>query len=128
MTRRYVSGLRTLAATIAMASVVAGQAFAMELTLPGEPEIDHRDDAACEVAAPPFEQLARGRIVSVDSASKRITLEFQPIPTLLPEGGTRIFRVNDAASLKGLGPGDKVRFEVERDGRSYTVTRIENSN
>jgi Cu/Ag efflux protein CusF len=55
-------------------------------------------------------------------------LEFRPIPQLLLEGGTRIFLVKDPASLKSLGPGDKVRFEVERDGRSFVVTRVVNSN
>ena len=39
-----------------------------------------------------------------------------------------IFHVGDPTSLKGLGPGDKVRFEVERDGRGYTITRLVNSN
>jgi Cu/Ag efflux protein CusF len=102
--------------------------MAMELTLPGEPEVDQKSDAACDVAAPADLPLARGRVVAVDRPAGRITLEFQPMPPLLPEGGKRIFRVEDAASLKGLGPGDKVRFEVERDGRNYTVTRIENSN
>ena len=58
----------------------------------------------------------------------RITLEYRPIPQLFLDGGTRIFHVGDPTSLKGLGPGDKVRFEVERDGRSYTITRLVNSN
>jgi len=123
MTRAYVSGLLTLAATI----FAIGQALALE-TLPGEPEIDTKMEAAREQAVPSDEPLATGRVVAVDRAAGRITLEFRPIPQLFLEGGTRIFRVEDPASLKGLGPGDKVRFEVERNGRSYTIRRIENSN
>ena len=69
-----------------------------------------------------------GRVVAIDRAAGRITLEFRPIPQLLLEGGTRIFAVKDPVSLKGLGPGDKVRFEVERNGLSYLVTRVENRN
>jgi Cu/Ag efflux protein CusF len=124
MTRKYVLGPLMLAATI----VFAASVHAAELTLPGEPEFDHKAEALCDQAVPFDEPLARGRIVAVDLTAGRITLDFQPILPLLPEGGRRVFHVADAKSLKGLGPGDKVRFEVERDGRHYTVTRIENSN
>jgi Cu/Ag efflux protein CusF len=113
----------TLAATI----FVAAHASALE-TLPGEPPVEDKQQAIQERAAPSDERLASGRVVAVDHDAGRITLEFRPLPQLFLEGGTRIFLVEDPASLKGLGPGDKVRFEVERDGRSYKVTRIENSN
>ena len=123
MTRAYISGLLSFAATI----FVAGQVLALE-TLPGEPEIDGKVETAHEQAVPSDEPLATGRVLAVDRAAGRITLEFRPIPQLFLEGGIRIFLVKDPASLKGVGPGDKVRFEVERNGRSYVVTRVENSN
>jgi Cu/Ag efflux protein CusF len=123
MTRRYISGLLTFAATI----FAVGQALALE-TQPGEPEFGDKVEAPCDQAVPSDEPLAAGRVVAVDRAAGRITLEFRPIPQLLLEGGTRIFLVKDPASLKALGPGDKVRFEVERNGRGYLVTRVENSN
>ena len=123
MTRRHISGLLTFAATI----FAVGQALALE-TQPGEPEFGDKLEAPCDQAVPSDEPLAAGRVVAVDRAAGRITLEFRPIPQLLLEGGTRIFLVKDPASLKALGPGDKVRFEVERNGRSYLVTRVENRN
>jgi Cu/Ag efflux protein CusF len=114
----------TLAATI----FVAAHASALE-TLPGEPPVEERHQAIQEkIVAPPDEPLASGRVVAVDRAGSRITLEYRPIPAMFLEGGTRIFHVGDPTSLKGLGPGDKVRFEVERDGRSYTIVRLVNSN
>jgi Cu/Ag efflux protein CusF len=113
----------TLAATI----FAAAHASAWE-TLPGEPPVEDKQQATHERIIPSDEPLASGRVVAVDRAAGRITLEYRPIPQLFLEGGTRIFQVADPTSLKGLGPGDKVRFEVERTGRSYTVTRIENSN
>jgi Cu/Ag efflux protein CusF len=85
-------------------------------------------ESAQEQAVPSDEPLASGRVVAVDRASGRITLEFQPIPQLFLEGGTRIFLVKDPVSLKNVSAGDKVRFEVERTGRSYLVTRVVNSN
>jgi hypothetical protein len=50
-----------------------------------------------------------------------------PLP-LLPEGGVRIFAVELPTILKGLSAGDRVRFNIEREYRSYVVTRLENSN
>jgi Cu/Ag efflux protein CusF len=123
MTRAYISGFLSFAATI----FVVGQVLALE-ALPGEPEFDGKVEPVHEQAVLSDEPLATGRVVAVDRAAGRITLEFRPIPQLFLEGGTRIFPVKDLASLKALGPGDKVRFEVERNGRSYTVTRVENSN
>jgi Cu/Ag efflux protein CusF len=113
----------TLAATI----FVAAHASALE-TLPGEPPVEDKQQATQQQVTPSDEPLASGRVVAVDRTAGRITLEFRPIPQLFLEGGTRIFHVEDPATLKGLGPGDKVRFEVERNGRTYKVTRIENSN
>ena len=123
MARNHTPAWLTLAATI----FVAAHASALE-TLPGEPPVEDKYQATQERIAPPDEPLASGRVVAVDRAGSRITLEYRPIPQLFLDGGTRIFQVGDPTSLKGLGPGDKVRFEVERDGRSYTITRLVNSN
>lgn len=103
-------------------------ALALE-TLPGEPPVfDDRAEAAAEREAPVADLLAAGRIVAVDHTAGRIILDYRPIPHLFLEGGTRAFAVDKAVPLKALSPGDKVRFDVERNGRTYTVTRIENSN
>lgn len=85
-------------------------------------------DAETASAATADQPRAMGRVVAVDPKASRITLEYKPLPHLFLEGGTRIFEVQDAAPLEVLGPGDRVRFDVERDGRRYVVTHIENSN
>ena len=125
MTRKYIPTWLTFVATI----FIAGHALALQ-TLPGEPEIDDRSELAAAQPALPFDEpLASGRVVSVDRAAGTVTLEYRPIPQRFLDGGTRIFRVEDPAQLQGLGPGDKVRFDVERTGRrGYKVTYIENSN
>jgi hypothetical protein len=114
--------------TLAATFLAINPASSVE-TLPGEPVIESKAEPVLERVVPPDDEpLARGRVVAVDRAAGRITLEYRPIPQLFLEGGIRIFPVEDPASLKSLGPGDKVRFEVERNGRTYKVTRIENSN
>jgi len=119
--------LFTLAA--ALAAVALGPAYAASLPSIHDAygEQDH-DSANCTAeAAPNASQLASGRIVAIDPAAGRITLDYRPLP-LLPEGGVRVFTVEDPASLKGLSAGDRIRFEVEREGRGFVVTRLENSN
>lgn len=124
MALRCILSSLTLAATF----LIIDPALAFE-TLPGEPPIEGRIEPVLERVVPPDDEpLASGRVVAVDREAGRITLEVRPVPQLFLEGGIRIFRVQDPAMLKGLGPGDKVRFVVERDGRVYTVRRIENSN
>lgn len=115
----------------ALAAVVFSPLAASPLsamTLPGLHEsYDDRDASECTVEMPNDNRLASGRIVAVDKEAGRVTIDYRPLP-LLPEGGVRIFTVEDPATLKGLGPGDRVRFEVERNGRGFIVTRLENSN
>ena len=122
MTRCQPLACLTLAATI----LFAAHALALE-TLPGEPPVN--DSLTVRHHVEPFDEpLARGRVIAVDRAGGRVTLEYPPIPELFLEGGKRIFAVKDPVYLKALGPGDKVRFDVEREGRTYTIKRIENSN
>jgi Cu/Ag efflux protein CusF len=112
----------------ALAAVAFSPLSASAAGLPSLHEIyqdQYFDESAAEV--PNDTPLASGRIVAVDKEAGRVTIDFRPLP-LLPEGGVRIFTVEDPASLKGLGAGDRVRFEVERDGREFVVTRLENSN
>ena len=84
--------------------------------------------AAERAALPDGQPLPRGRVVAIDETSGSVTLEYQPIPHLFLEGGTRTFAVDDRGTLDGIAPGSKVRFDVERAGKRYTVTHLENSN
>lgn len=118
----------TLAA--ALVAVACSPLSASQLSAGGLPSIhetDNPDFDPCSVEVPNDTPLASGRVVAVDPAAGRITLDYRPLP-LLPEGGVRVFTVEDPTLLKGLGAGDRVRFEVERDGRGFVVTRLENSN
>ena len=119
----------TLAAAVAaLALSPLSMSQVSAASLPAFADADgHPDIETCAAQAPDDTRRASGRVVAVDPAAGRITLDYRPLP-LLPEGGVRAFTVEDPAVLKGLGAGDRVRFEVERDGRGFVVTRLENSN
>lgn len=123
MPPKLMVGLFTLAATIGLAgSVVAAETIV-------DPWPHYYDDEMSGTVQPAASMpLASGRVVAVDRTAGKITLAYPAIPQLLLEGGTRNFAVQDAAALTGLTPGDKVRFEVEREGRGFIVKRIVNNN
>ena len=113
---------------VSIAILIAGLGSATAASSAMQPGFfgDTVDEATA--TTPADEPLAAGTVVAVDAARGRITLDYRPLPRLFLEGGTRIFEVTDAEMLKGLSAGDRVRFDVERDGRRYLVTRLENSN
>ena len=118
----------TLAAALAALTLSPVVSPLSAATLPSfgypEPDADLQNSTA---EAPDDTPLGSGRVVAVDPAAGRITLEYRPLP-LLPEGGVRVFAVEDSSLLKVLSAGDRVRFEVERDGRRSVLRHLENSN
>ena len=67
-----------------------------------------------------------GDVKKVDEANAKITLHHGPAKSLdMDEDMTMVYRVKDAAMLKGLKAGDKVKFEAIEEPSGYTVTKIE---
>ncbi|MDI1285315.1 MAG: copper-binding protein [Reyranella sp.] len=122
MSHKNLFGIFTLAVAIGAAwSVAAAETM-------GDIASYHEDETTASVQLPPSGPFAPGRVVAVDRAASRITIEYPAIPQLLLEGGVRKFAVQDAALLTNLTPGDKVRFEIEREGRNFIVRQILHSN
>jgi Cu/Ag efflux protein CusF len=70
-------------------------------------------------------QASDGEIRKVDKEAKRITIKHGPIPNLEMPAMTMVFQVKDSAMLERVKAGDKVKFEAQKLGDVYTVTRIE---
>ena len=70
--------------------------------------------------------MVNGQVTRIDEAAGIITLRHGPIKKLdMNEGMTMVFRVQDAALLKQVKVGDKVRFDADRINGQITVTKIE---
>jgi Cu(I)/Ag(I) efflux system protein CusF len=69
--------------------------------------------------------LAEGTVKKIDAPAQRVMLAHGPIPSVGMGPMTMMFKVKDAALLKPLKEGDKVRFRVEEIGGDYTITRID---
>lgn len=119
-------GLLLKSVAIVMAIALSSSVLATQLSLAAEPgeQGDEMSTAAVAPAAP----LAVGKVVAIDRKAAEIEIEHRPIAEFYLQAATRIFKVADPGLLYGLAPGAKIRFHLERDGKSYVVTRIENRN
>jgi Cu/Ag efflux protein CusF len=70
---------------------------------------------------------AEGVVQGVDAAAQQVTIEHGEIPGLM-RAMTMTFDVADPALLRGIEPGDGVRFAVEYSNGVYRVTELEEKN
>jgi len=70
-------------------------------------------------------QSADGEIRKVDKDAKKITIKHGPIQNLDMPPMTMVFQVRDLAMLDQVKAGDKVKFDAEKLGGAYTLTKIE---
>lgn len=70
--------------------------------------------------------LADGEVRKIDKDAQKITIRHGPMPSLdMPSAMTMVYRVRDPAMLGQVKAGDKIKFQADKIGGAYTVTRIE---
>ncbi|MCA0176449.1 MAG: copper-binding protein [Proteobacteria bacterium] len=69
-------------------------------------------------------QAAEGEVQKIDTERGTVRLKHGEIKSLDMPPMVMTFRVRQTGQLKGLAEGDKVTFEVEKDGSQYVVTVI----
>ena len=72
--------------------------------------------------------LSDGEVRKVDKDAKKITIKHGPLQKLDMPAMTMVFQVRDPAMLDRVKAGDKVKFDAEKIGGAFTVTRIERAN
>lgn len=72
--------------------------------------------------------LADGEVRKVDKDAKKITLRHGPLASLDMPAMTMVFQVADAAMLEQVKVGDKVKFEAEKIGGGYRITKLAPAN
>lgn len=75
--------------------------------------------------AQPGNALADGEVRKVDKDAGKLTIKHGPIPSMDMPAMTMVYRVKDPAMLDQVKAGDKIRFDAEKVGGAFTVTRIE---
>ncbi len=71
------------------------------------------------------QNMTAGEIRKVDKEARKITIKHGPLEKLDMPAMTMVFQVRDPAILDQVKPGDQVRFEAEKVGGGYAVTKIE---
>jgi Cu/Ag efflux protein CusF len=67
-----------------------------------------------------------GHVTKVDESAGKITIKHGPIKKFdMSDGMTMVFRAQDAAMLKAVKPGDKIKFDAEKINGQFTVTKLE---
>jgi Cu/Ag efflux protein CusF len=71
------------------------------------------------------ETLAEGEVRRVDKDAKKITIRHGRLEKLDMPPMTMVFQVKDPAMLDQVKPGDKIKFDAEKVGGAFLLTRIE---
>ena len=61
----------------------------------------------------------------VDKEAKKITVRHGPLQNLDMPAMTMVFQVADPAMLDQVKAGDKVKFQAEKIGGGYRITKME---
>lgn len=69
-------------------------------------------------------QTHGGEVVRVDKAQAKVTVKHGPIAELGLPAMAMAYRVSDAQWLDQLKTGDRVRFDADKVGGLYTITRL----
>jgi len=88
----------------------------------------HHDKKSAVGASQSGGAMAEGEVRKVDKDARKITIKHGPLQKLDMPAMTMVFLVKDPAMLERVKAGDKIRFDAEKVGAAYTVTRIEPAN
>ena len=87
---------------------------------------EHHDKVAQAQAGSSSSGMTDGEVRKIDKEAQKLTIRHGPMPQFdMPSAMTRVYRVKDAAMLERVKPGDKVKFQAEKIGGAFTVTKIE---
>ena len=75
--------------------------------------------------APAAVVSATGVVQQVKPEQGKVKIAHEPIPALGWPPMSMYFRVKDKTVLEGIGAGDKVRFDLEKDAQGLAITRME---
>ena len=68
---------------------------------------------------------ATGVVQQVKAEQDKVKIDHDPIPALGWPAMSMYFRIKDKAVLEGIGPGDKVRFDLEKGATGLVIMRME---
>ena len=96
------------------------------LSLPAHgDDAHHQNKPAANVESQSASALTEGEVRRVDKDAKKITIRHGAMPKLDMPAHTMVFQVRDPSMLDKVKAGDKVKFDAEKVGGAFMITRIE---
>ncbi len=80
--------------------------------------------ASALAAVPARAQSTDAEVLKIDKPQQKITLRHGEIKNLDRPPMTMVFRAQDPAMLDAVKVGDKVKFDADKVGGQYTVTKL----
>ena len=111
-----------------MKAIAIASLLALGLAAPVHADEKHHAKSPAGSAASQAGDMAEGEVRRVDKDAKKITIRHAPIASLDMPAHTMVFQVSDAAMLDQVKAGDKVRFQAEKVGGAFRLTKIERAN
>ena len=109
--------------TIALIAVLAaGAGFALPV---GADEEHQHKEATTAAPAAATTATAEGEVREIDAAAGKVKIRHGWIRSLEMPPMTMFYRIKDKALLENLTVGDRIKFEVEHVGKTYTVLSLE---
>jgi Cu/Ag efflux protein CusF len=108
-----------------MTRIVIASVFAAVFTLPALADQGQQKKDAAAQGATQSSAVADGEVRKVDKEAKKITLRHGPLTSLDMPAMTMVFQVKDPAMLDQVKAGDKVKFQAEKVGGAFTITKLE---
>jgi Cu(I)/Ag(I) efflux system periplasmic protein CusF len=99
-------------------------ALSLSALLPA-PANSQSPEQAPKDQAQPAATMADAEIRKIDAENLKITLKHGEIKSLDMPAMTMVFQIKEAALLKDVKVGDKIKFAAEKQGRNYVVTEIQ---
>jgi Cu(I)/Ag(I) efflux system periplasmic protein CusF len=109
---------------LAIASIVAAVLAVPALA----EEAHHNKQSPGAQGATQSSGMTEGEVRKVDRNAKKITLKHDRIENLDMPAHSMVFQVRDPAMLDQVKAGDKVKFQAEKIGGAFTITKIESAN
>lgn len=72
--------------------------------------------------------VMEGEVRRVDKDAQKITIKHGPLAKFDMPAMTMVFQVKDPAMLDQVKAGDKVKFDAEKLGGAFTLTKIDPAN
>ena len=69
--------------------------------------------------------MTPGEVRKVDKDARKLTIKHEPLQNLDMPAMTMVFQVSEPAMLEQVKAGDRIRFQAEKIGGAFTVTKIE---